>query len=166
MILLAASIDITDQGIIGYTVAIIMGFGAILGLCVTILAMLAKLGERVTRIETINEIYVNSQLVNKRGVVVTDNPLTKHEQDILDYVLSPQGVDAGWDELEIAARACVREGNDEGNSRETRNIYLGILPALDTRKGLIRYEEWRRQLPWTKRFLNDLGILKLHYGGG
>lgn len=145
----APTITLTDQGVLAF-------FAILLGIFAAIFSKLSSLSDRMTRMEVAQEMYFRSTERNRKGHVVTDNPLTRHEKEILNFITSEGGSRATWDELEIAARACYREGTDPKKQKSDQTPYLDLLPTLDARKALVEYEQRRRQMPWWKRLWKDL----------
>lgn len=154
MILLQATSGTSwDSQIIG---ALMGAFLVLLGGAIAHLyAKTGSHGERLTRVEVAQEWYMRSTEQNRREVV-TPNPLTPTEKAVLDFITGKGGDRATLDELEIARKACFRESVDPDKTPGAREKYKNLLPVLDTRWALKKYDEERKQLPWWRRFLDSL----------
>lgn len=154
MILLQASTGIAiDSQLLGAVVgALIVILCAAVG---HLYSTSSSHGERITKVEVTQEFYLRSAEQNRREVV-TPNPLTPLEEAILEVVVNEGGDKVTVDELEIAARALYRESVDESKTAGEREKYKNLLPVIDTRLALKRYEAERQSLPWFQRFLAGL----------
>lgn len=142
------TIQITDQGFIA--------FCALLGIIFSgVFVLLSKHGDRLTRIEVTQEFYMRSVERNRRGDVVTDNPLSKIEKIALERVTDDES-NPTLAELQISAAALYREAMDPERTEAERGKYLDMLYVVDARKGLREYELERQQMPFWKRLIQDL----------
>lgn len=143
-----------DSQIIGAAVGALI---VVLAACVAHLyTSVAKHGERIIAIETTQSFYIRSTEQNRREVV-TPNPLSPVERAILDVVVNEGGDRVTIDELQIARDAVYRESIDPEKRAGEREKYKNLLPALDARWALKKFEQDRKALPRWRRFLEGLG---------
>jgi hypothetical protein len=142
-----------DSQIIGAAIGALI---VVLAACVAHLyTSVAKHGERIIAIETVQSFYLRSTEQNRREVV-TPNPLTPLEEAILEVVVNEGGDRVSVDELQVAREAIYRESIDAERPAGEREKYKNLLPVLDARWALKQLEAERRLLPWYRRFVEAL----------
>lgn len=150
MILLDATVQLTDQGFLAFCALLLLVFGH----------MYSRLGtvhEKTIRLETMFESYLSSQERNRRGRVVTSNPFSHAEEAALDLVTADDPAEPPTREtFELARDALYREGHDAHVPKDRRDAYLDMLPVIDARLAMLDFDQGRQNKPFWKRVVSGV----------